>query len=116
MAGNEGIEKYLPLSESTYYILVSLIEPMHGYAVMQYVEAVSSGAVTLGPGTLYGAFSTLESEKLIVKVSEENRRKSYVITAKGRRVLAEQLRRLELMARTGRMALAKGKASEDDNE
>ena len=38
MNENEAITKYLPLTESTYYILLALAEPMHGYGVMQKVE------------------------------------------------------------------------------
>ncbi len=63
-------KKYLPLSESTYYIMLTLVEPLHGYGVMQKVQEISQGTVTIGPGTLYGAFSTLEKEKLIVMVRE----------------------------------------------
>lgn len=94
--------RFLPLSEATYYVLLALDEPRHGYAVMQAVEGMSGGAVTIGPGTLYGAFSTLEKQKLIEKVSEEERRKIYGLTGLGRDVLAEQVRRLEIMVRNAR--------------
>ena len=50
------------LKRSDYYILLSLVEPLHGYGVMQKVETISEGTVTIGPGTLYGAFTTLEKE------------------------------------------------------
>jgi DNA-binding PadR family transcriptional regulator len=103
MMKSEDIDRYLPLSESTYYILLTLVEPLHGYGVMQKVEAISQGVVKIGPGTLYGAFSTLESEKLIKKVGEEERRKIYVLTEKGRRVLHAQIERLEVMTRNGLM-------------
>jgi DNA-binding PadR family transcriptional regulator len=99
--------KYLPLSESTYYILLSLIEPLHGYGVMQKVEVISEGKVTIGPGTLYGAFSTLEKEGLISMVKEEERRKSYALTSKGRAVLKEQIIRLQIMAQNGQAASGK---------
>jgi DNA-binding PadR family transcriptional regulator len=99
--------KYLPLSESTYYILLSLIEPLHGYGVMQKVEVISEGKVTIGPGTLYGAFSTLEKEGLISMVKEEERRKSYTLTSKGRAVLKEQIIRLQIMAQNGQAASGK---------
>ena len=89
--------RYLPLTESTAYILMALTEPLHGYAVMQKVEQMSQSTVKLGPGTLYGAFTTLEQEKLIVKVDEVDRRKSYKLTEKGRTVLAEHMRRVALM-------------------
>ena len=94
MAQNKAYEKYLPLSEATIYILLSLTEPMHGYGIMQHVEEISGGTVTIGPGTLYGAFSTLEKEGLIEMVSEEQRRKCYLLTDKGRGVLALQAERL----------------------
>ena len=93
--------KYLPLTESTYYIMLTLVEPLHGYAVMQKVEEISKGTVKVGPGTLYGAFTSLEKEGLIVKVKEENRRKSYVLTPKGKKVLMNQIKRLEIMTQKG---------------
>lgn len=97
----DNINKCLPLTESTYYIMLTLIEPLHGYAVMQKVEAISKGIVRIGPGTLYGAFTSLEKEGLIIKVKEENRRKSYVLTQKGKQVLLQQIKRLEIMTRNG---------------
>ena len=81
--------KYLPLTESTTYILMALAEPLHGYALMQKVEEMSQGTVKIGPGTLYGAFSRLEKEGLIKMIKEEERRKSYALTDKGREGLRE---------------------------
>ncbi|MES2316392.1 MAG: PadR family transcriptional regulator [Pseudomonadota bacterium] len=97
--------KYLPLSEATFYVLVALEEPLHGYAIMQKVETISEGNVVIGPGTLYGAFATLEKQGLIEKVSEEDRRKTYALTRKGSLVLAEHIRRLAIMVRSGQAAL-----------
>jgi DNA-binding PadR family transcriptional regulator len=101
----ENVDKYLPLTEATYYIMTALDEPLHGYAVMQRVEQTSAGTVKLGPGTLYGAFSTLEKEKLIQKVAEDERRKSYMLTEKGRLLLRRQVERLEIMLRNGQRFL-----------
>lgn len=98
--------KYLPLSEATFYVLAALDEPLHGYALMQKVEAMSEGSVVIGPGTLYGAFAALEKQALIEKVSEQDRRKTYGLTLKGRLVLAEQVRRLNIMVRNGQFALS----------
>jgi DNA-binding PadR family transcriptional regulator len=97
----DDTDKYLPLTESTYYIMLTLVEPLHGYAVMQKVEEISKGTVKVGPGTLYGAFTSLEKEGLIVKVKEENRRKSYILTPKGKKVLTNQIKRLEIMTQNG---------------
>ena len=97
----DDTNKYLPLTESTYYIMLTLVEPLHGYAVMQKVEQISKGTVKVGPGTLYGAFTSLEKEGLIVKVKEEERRKSYLLTPKGKKVLMNQIERLEIMTQNG---------------
>jgi DNA-binding PadR family transcriptional regulator len=97
----DDTNKYLPLTESTCYIMLTLVEPLHGYAVMKKVEEISKGTVKVGPGTLYGAFTSLEEEGLIAKVKEENRRKSYVLTPKGKKVLMNQMKRLEIMTQNG---------------
>ncbi|MFC1872055.1 PadR family transcriptional regulator [Chloroflexota bacterium] len=97
----DDTKKYLPLTESTYYIMLTLVKPLHGYAVMQKIEEISKGTVKVGPGTLYGAFTSLEKEGLIVKVKEEDRRKSYVLTAKGKKVLMNQIKRLKIMTQNG---------------
>ena len=97
----DEFSKYLPLSEATFYILLALVEPLHGYGVMQKVENLSNGLVTIGPGTLYGAFTTLETEKLITKVSEIDRRKTYSLTPKGKLVLSRQIERVEMMLKNG---------------
>ena len=100
MAQNEEL-KFLPLTEATYYIMLTLIEPLHGYGVMQKVEKISQGTVQVGPGTLYGALSTLEKNGLILKVREEDRRKSYQLTQKGKEVLLLQVNRFNIMASSG---------------
>ncbi len=99
----KDITKYLPLSESTAYILLALAEPLHGYGIMQKVEQISEETVKLGPGTLYGAFNTLESEGLIVKVGEAERRKTYALTDKGRQVLKEHIRRSAILVENGKI-------------
>jgi DNA-binding PadR family transcriptional regulator len=101
MKSGDNIDKYLPLTEATYYIMLSLVEPLHGYGVMQKVKETSQGTVKIGPGTLYGVFSTLEKEGLIVKVKEEERRKCYSLTPKGQQVLIGQIERLEIMNANG---------------
>ena len=103
MAREKELFKTLPLTEATSYILLALAEPLHGYGVMQKIEQLSEGTVNVGPGTLYGAFSALEKDGLIIKVSEEERRKSYTLTPKGRKILQEHMRRLGILVRHGRI-------------
>jgi len=101
----DDISSYLPLTETTYYILLALTEPLHGYAVMRKIQGISEGTVNVGAGTLYNAVSKLQQEGLIVKVQEDDRRKFYHLTEKGRLVLRSQIVRLEIMTQSGRQAV-----------
>ncbi len=94
-------QQYLPLTESTYYILLALLEPLHGYVVMQRVREMSRGSVEVGPGTLYGVLSKLLQEGLVRMVKEEKRRKVYELTPKGKEVLQAQIERLKIMNQAG---------------
>ncbi len=98
-------EKYLPLTETTYYILLALLKASHGYAVMQKIEELSKGNVRIAAGTLYGAIENLLKQKLIVPVrSEDPRRKKYQVTELGRRVLKLDCERMEHMVAITRAA------------
>lgn len=91
------IEKHLPLTESTAYILIALNTPLHGYGVMQKVTELSEGIVSMGAGTLYTAFATLEKQGLIAKAGQEGRRKLYELTDFGRNVLTQHMHRTAIM-------------------
>ncbi|NLY18733.1 MAG: PadR family transcriptional regulator [Clostridiaceae bacterium] len=91
-------EKHLPLTETTFYILLSLLEPGHGYAVMQKAEELSGGRVRIAAGTMYGALDNLLRQKMIEPVlSKDPRRKMYQTTAKGAHVLRLESERLKHM-------------------
>ena len=96
----KSITKHLPLTEATYYILLSLVMPKHGYAVMQEAEEISGGTIRLAPGTIYGALTSLEESKLIQMSGKDGRRKIYQITGKGLDILKEQIRRLRIMLKS----------------
>lgn len=68
-------DKNLPLTETTYYVLLALLEPAHGYLIMQKVEELSNHQVKIAAGTLYGAVENLLKQQLIesvkVKINEE---------------------------------------------
>ncbi len=95
------------LTEAVYYILLSLLQPMHGYGIMQNVKALSRSRVSMGAGTLYGAISTLVEKGWIkpIESSNDERKKEYVITDTGKRVLAIELNRLEELIQNGRQIL-----------
>ena len=98
-------DKNLPLTETVYYVLLALTEPAHGYAIMQKVEELSGGQVRLAAGTMYGAIENLMKKKLIASLpSDDPRRKIYVISELGKRVLcADYKRMLHMISVTGRI-------------
>lgn len=101
-------QKHSPLTEATYYILLSLTEDMHGYGIMRRVEQLSQNRIKLAAGTLYGALNTLTTYKLIEAkgVDELNkRRKLYGITENGRELLVYEVNRMKEMYTNGLMVL-----------
>lgn len=100
---NGKAQKYIPLTEATYYIL-SLVKPLHGYGIMQMVEEMTNGEVKLGPGTLYGNTTKL-LKKLIVEVASTDRKKCYELTPFGREVLELEYNRLQRSVRNGNSIL-----------
>jgi len=88
--------KNLPLTETVYYILLSLLEPAHGYLIMQKAEELSDGKVRIAAGTLYGAIENLIKLKFIQPVeSDDIRRKVYLITEEGKKVLLLDFERMK---------------------
>lgn len=84
-----------PLTQPMYYILLSLREERHGYEIMQYVEWLTDGRVTIGPGTLYSLLSRFEENKYIQMVSKKENKKIYLITGLGHEILNREIKRLE---------------------
>ena len=99
--------KNVALTEAVYYMLLSLIKPMHGYGIMQNVEELSGGRVRLAAGTLYGAITTLLEKGWIESVDAEDasRKKEYMITEEGLDALKDELARLEELVENGRKVM-----------
>lgn len=88
------IKSYVPMSESSFLLLSSLIEPNHGYGIMQTVESMTGGRVCLGAGTVYTILYKMEGDGLIQTVAEVDRRKVYQITEVGLSVLQAERERI----------------------
>ena len=84
-------------------ILKTLIRgPMHGYAVVEFIQQTSEDVLRVEEGALYPALHRLELRGLLAAewgVSENNRRaKYYRLTAAGRRHLADEAARWQRMS------------------
>lgn len=93
------------LTEAVYYILLALLEPKHGYGIMQQTAALSGGRLSLSAGTLYGALASLQEKGWIEPLGEEGRKKEYRITEAGRKVLVQEIARLEELLENGKRIL-----------
>jgi DNA-binding PadR family transcriptional regulator len=91
-----NLNKLLPLTETTFYVMLSLLEPAHGYVIMQKVEDLSEQKVRIAAGTLYGALENLTRQKLIKEVpNDDKRRRVYALTDNGKNLLRLEIQRLK---------------------
>ena len=104
---------YLPLTEPTFYILLSLAPgKKHGYAILKDVKELSRERVNLSTSTLYTAVGRLLDQDLIERFDDGEGdpspglpRKSYALTELGRRVLEAETVRLQGMVKEARLRL-----------
>lgn len=90
-----------PLTPAVFYILLTLsLKERHGYDIMKQVQKDSDGKVKMGPGTLYGSIKRMLADGLIIETQErpdpeldDERRRYYKITDKGRKYLLTELER-----------------------
>ena len=90
------MNKYPALTETVFYILLSLSKPLHGYAIMQNIKTLTHGRINMGAGTLYGALSVLVEKEYITEVkSDDLSKRLYVRTELGTEIIENEIRRLE---------------------
>ena len=93
------------LTEAVFYILLALQKPLHGYGIMQVTSELSNRRLVLSAGTLYGAISNLIDKRWIKPYdpaeNSDSRRKEYIITDEGKRVLEAELERLQELVNNG---------------
>lgn len=95
-------EQFQTLTEPMYYILLALTEECCGVDIMDKVDELSAGRVKVGPGTLYAMLSKFEDNDVIKRTKEEGRRKWYLITDEGLKMLMQEYERLQIMVEDGR--------------
>ena len=93
---------YIPMTESSFYILLCLRRPNHGYGIVQLVKELTGGEINLAPGTMYGSLGKMEKDGQIRFVAEEDKRRIYQITPLGSEVLALELKRIERLYRNAK--------------
>jgi DNA-binding PadR family transcriptional regulator len=99
----------LPLTPAVFHILLALADgPLHGYGIMQAVEATAGSDPPMGPGTIYGSLQRMEDAGLVKEQASraDDRRRVFALLPAGRRALeqeAERLARLTALVREKRL-------------
>lgn len=113
MTTQMDIQVNLPLTEATFFIMLSLAsEHKHGYAIMKDVRTLSDNRVVLSTSTLYGALKRLLEQGWIKRVddlgsNETGRpRKVYALTDLGRRILDAEVARLQTLVTVAQLRSA----------
>lgn len=87
-------EKFQSLTEQMFYILLCLRQELCGADIAAQIQTMTKGRVIVGPGTLYNVLDSFVQAEMIVETKVEGRRRSYLITRKGREMLEAEYRRL----------------------
>jgi len=96
------IKSYIPMTETAYYILLSLLEPRHGYGIIKHVEKITEGRIRLGSGTVYGTLTKMQHNDLIALFADEEKKTVYEITPKGKELLLAEIKRIKELYRNAK--------------
>lgn len=112
------MDAMLPLQPAAFHILLALSAgEAHGYGIIHAVEAQTSGALRLSPGTLYRTIQRLLEDGLIQEPrrfsspGEDPRRRYYRITPFGLAVVRAETQRLTELVRLAKGALRVAESS-----
>lgn len=97
MARNDALETG-ELTDTSFYILLSLVEARHGYLIMKNIEEMTNHEFTIGPASMYTTIKKLLAAGMIEQLAEEvDTRKTYIATEKGLELLNKDIKRREVM-------------------
>lgn len=105
--GND-LQKNIPLTETMFLVLLTMLEENYGYKVSQEVEEITNGRIILGPGTLYGAINNLNKKGWIELVDKDNSgKKVYIATDTGRELVSLEIKRMRNLVLKGKKKFKK---------
>lgn len=90
-------KSYLPMTETAFYILLSLSEPRHGYGIAKFVSELTGDRVKLGSGTIYGTLTKMQRDGLIDVFDDSDKKIIYEITEKGKNILTGEIERIKML-------------------
>ncbi len=90
--------KFQTLTEQMFYVLLCLTVECCGMDILDRVPTMTAGRVHVGSGTLYNLLEQFVEENMIRETRVEGRRRSYILTERGREMLEKEYRRIQAQA------------------
>ena len=103
-------EKFRTLTEQMFYVLLCLKEECYGQDILDQVPAMTENRVSVGSGTLYNLLEQFLAEGFIRETKVEGRRRSYILTEKGKMMLDKEYARIIAQAMDYRRIFGKEEA------
>ena len=113
------VQDFLPLSTPVLHILLALGEDrLHGFGIIEAIEAKTGGEARILPGTLYATLNRMVDDRLVQEAERPDgadaRRKYYRITELGRRVVAAESERMAVLLEVARRERMAGPPARDE--
>ena len=86
--------KFKTLTEQMFYTLLCLKDECYGMDILDKVPSMTNRRVNIGSGTLYTLLEQFLEENMIKETKVEGRKRSYIITEKGKEMLDNEYSRL----------------------
>ena len=87
--------KFQTLTEQMFYTLLCLKEECYGMDILDRIPNMTNGRVKIGSGTLYTLLEQFLEAEMIRETKVEGRRRSYILTDKGREMLFNEYERIK---------------------
>ena len=104
-------EKFRTLTEQMFYVLLCLKEECYGLDILDRIPAMTNGRVSVGSGTLYNLLEQFLYAGMIMETTVEGRKRTYLITEKGKEMLDAEYNRIIAQAQDYRAVFGKEEKS-----
>lgn len=95
------------LTDTMYFIMLALLNPQHGYAIMKEISEVSHGHFEIGPASMYTTLKKLTKLHFLEMLETKDRKKVYQLTPLGKEKLQQEVARRKKFYQVGETALKK---------
>lgn len=103
------LSKVEQITDTMFYIMAALTKPRHGYAIMNLIEETTEGKITIGPASMYTIIKKLLKQEWIYLYDDsDSRRKTYLLTEKGKQILAEEIQLRQSIVQLAENGLKEG--------